>query len=215
MKGNKRFFSTEEAIYRLIPHACGLSYTATTADPDGDHDRRRASLATAVRHAFTPGRAAGDNPRHDARCSKRAPKTLGNTRYAMIAPVHERPAMRRLGRHLVDFMVESVVQFVAWAILAVIGAGVVVVVAALSHRPRLTRALVTGDNASITPLAIIGLVALIGTLAAVTWLVRRIRRIRKKTPPPDAQNAGEGRGESTVPHRKGPGRHRSGYFGDT
>ncbi|MGJ6969265.1 TetR family transcriptional regulator [Streptosporangium sp. G11] len=39
-----------------------LTYTATTADPDGDHDRRRASLAAAVRHAFTPGRATGDGP---------------------------------------------------------------------------------------------------------------------------------------------------------
>ncbi|WP_327234409.1 TetR family transcriptional regulator [Streptomyces sp. NBC_01317] len=31
-----------------------LTYTATTADPPADHDRRRSSLATAVRHAFTP-----------------------------------------------------------------------------------------------------------------------------------------------------------------
>ncbi|WP_285902302.1 TetR family transcriptional regulator [Frankia sp. AiPs1] len=31
-----------------------LTYTATAADPGVDHDRRRASLAAAVRHAFTP-----------------------------------------------------------------------------------------------------------------------------------------------------------------
>lgn len=31
-----------------------LIYTATQADPQQDHDRRRSSLATAVRRAFTP-----------------------------------------------------------------------------------------------------------------------------------------------------------------
>jgi AcrR family transcriptional regulator len=31
-----------------------LTYTATTDDPVADHDRRRTSLATAVRHAFVP-----------------------------------------------------------------------------------------------------------------------------------------------------------------
>ncbi|MEU8701386.1 TetR family transcriptional regulator [Streptomyces sp. NPDC048680] len=31
-----------------------LTYTATTADPDADHDRRRTSLAVAVRRAFRP-----------------------------------------------------------------------------------------------------------------------------------------------------------------
>jgi AcrR family transcriptional regulator len=30
-----------------------LTYTATTADPEADHDRRRSALATAVRRAFT------------------------------------------------------------------------------------------------------------------------------------------------------------------
>ncbi|GII27558.1 hypothetical protein Pmi06nite_10000 [Planotetraspora mira] len=113
--------------------------------------------------------------------------------------------MRRLGRHLMDFMVEFVGEFVVWGVLAVIGAGFVIAVSALFHLPWLTRALVTGDNASIRLLAIIGLVALIGAVAAVTWLVRKIRK--KKAPPPDAQNAGEGREGSAVPHRKGRGRH--------
>ncbi|MFB4425509.1 TetR family transcriptional regulator [Streptomyces sp. QL37] len=31
-----------------------LTYTATTADPAADHDRRRSGLATAVRRAFAP-----------------------------------------------------------------------------------------------------------------------------------------------------------------
>jgi hypothetical protein len=31
-----------------------LSYTATTKDPDADHERRRDSLAEAVRRAFRP-----------------------------------------------------------------------------------------------------------------------------------------------------------------
>lgn len=31
-----------------------LTFTATSADPRADHDRRRASLAAAVRHAFEP-----------------------------------------------------------------------------------------------------------------------------------------------------------------
>jgi hypothetical protein len=31
-----------------------LTYTATSADPPTDHDRRRSSLAAAVRRAFAP-----------------------------------------------------------------------------------------------------------------------------------------------------------------
>jgi hypothetical protein len=50
-------------------------------------------------------------------------------------------------------MAEFVVQFLVWGVLAVIGAGVVVAVSTLLHRPRLTRALVTGENSSITLLA--------------------------------------------------------------
>ncbi|MFE3827552.1 TetR family transcriptional regulator [Streptomyces sp. NPDC059092] len=34
-----------------------LTYSATSADPDTDHDRRRTALATAVRRAFAPERA--------------------------------------------------------------------------------------------------------------------------------------------------------------
>ncbi|GII54464.1 hypothetical protein Pth03_28530 [Planotetraspora thailandica] len=98
-------------------------------------------------------------------------------------------------------MVEFIAELVFWGVLAIIGAGVVLAVSALVHRPWLTRALVTGENSSIDILAIIGLVAVAGAVVAITWLVRRIR---KKAPPSDARHAGQGKEVTTARHRKEP-----------
>ncbi|GLX01547.1 hypothetical protein [Microtetraspora sp. NBRC 16547] len=95
---------------------------------------------------------------------------------AMIESVDERHAMRRLRELIMEFIGE----FVLWMILAITGAGVVVGVSALLNRPWLTEALVTSADADITLLAIIGLVALIGAIVAITWSVRKIK---KKVPP--------------------------------
>ncbi|GAA4582486.1 hypothetical protein GCM10023194_17330 [Planotetraspora phitsanulokensis] len=84
-------------------------------------------------------------------------------------------------------------------LLAIIGAGVVVGVSILLHRPGLTRALVTGENSNFTILAITGLVTVLGFVVAITWLVRRIR---KAAPPSDARHSGEGKEVTTARHRK-------------